>query len=580
MPLNSQQKKFIKKKLKSSTIGEIADSLDVSYQEVDAYLKKRLDKDRYKKFIARSDSHAAENKQSSHNLSHFNFKSFVTDNINIFLLLFAAVFIVYFNSLGNSFVSDDIGAILKNPEINNMGNVFSLGPGFIQKLILYIVFNLFGNNPAYFRIFNLLFHFGSTLAIFAILNILTKKRIVALFSALIFAVHPILIESVAWISGMPYVIYSFFLFLSFLLYLLSKNNAKLYLVSLAAFVLAVNSSEKSIVFFFILAAYEISLGSVRNNWKRLIPYFLLNAVLIANLAGRIGYRISALETAHYQDSGGMYNPLIQVPIAIASYLRLIFWPDKLTLYHTEMSFGKAEYVFALLIFLLFIGVVFYFYKKSKLVFFWLAFFIITLIPTITPLKIAWIVAERYVYLGALGIIIPISMLFSKISENEKYKKAVYVGFSAVLLSLSVRTIVRNSDWKNEDTLWIATAKTSPSGPNIHNNLGDVYGRQGNQEKAVEEFKKAIEINPRYADAYHNLANTYQAMGKTDEAIENYQKAVEFNPALWQSYQNLASIYFNQGNYQEAYKYMQKSVEINSTDQNIQKNLEIIKSKLQ
>ncbi|MDO8529172.1 MAG: tetratricopeptide repeat protein, partial [bacterium] len=557
MPITSQQKKYIKKNLKNFTVSQLSEKLDISYQELDAYLKKRLDKDRYGKIIAKNDSPSFESTRDPKNPARFNFKSFVADNINIFILLFAVIFIVYFNSLGNGFVSDDIGSILKNPDINNPKVVFSLGSGFIQKIVLYIVFSLFGDNPTYFRIFNILFHFGSTLVIFSILNILTKKRIVALFSAIIFAVHPILIESVAWISGMPYVIYSFFLLLSFLLYMLSKNNRKLYWISLALFILAVNSSEKAIVFFFILVAYEISIGSIKNNWKRLIPYFLLNLVLIINFAGKIGYRINALETVHYQGSGGMYNPLVQIPIAIASYLRLIFWPNKLTLYHTEMSFTQAEYIFALLIFLIFITAVLYFYKKNKPVFFWLAFFVITLIPTITPLKIAWIVAERYVYLGALGIIVPAAMLFSKIAENEKYKKTVYIGFSIIVLSLSIRTVVRNIDWRNEDNLWIATAKTSPSGPNIHNNLGDVYGRQGNQEKAVEEFKKAIEINPMYADAYHNLANTYQKMGKLDEAIENYQKAIEFNSNLWQSYQNLASVYFSQGDYEKAYEYMKK-----------------------
>ena len=79
--------------------------------------------------------------------------------------------------------------------------------------------------------------------------------------------------------------------------------------------------------------------------------------------------------------------------------------------------------------------------------------------------------------------------------------------AAIVVSLSIRTIVRNVDWKNEDNLWVATGKVAPSGAPIHNNLGDVYARHNDYPKAIEEFTRATQINPGYADAYHNLANT-------------------------------------------------------------------------
>ena len=578
------QKKYIKDNFKRLTIVQMSEVLNIPPKTIDKFLKNHLGRKQYEKLLRRNEkNHLIIRKNEQVNYS-FNFKIFLADNINYFLLLFAIIFIVYFNSLGNGFVSDDIGGILKNPDLNNLKAVFSFGQGFVQKFIYYITFNLFGNNPTFFRIFNEIFHLGSTFLVFIILSTLTKKRLVALFAAVIFAVHPILIESVTWISGMPYTVYSFFLLLSFLFYILSKDNRKIYLASLAFFILAVNSSEKAIVFFFIMALYEISLGNIKNNWKRLIPYFLLNFVLIINYAGKVGQRLSSLEVSHYQDSGGMYNPFVQIPIAIGNYLKLIFWPDKLTLYQTEMSFNTAAYLFYLLIFLIFLAVFFWGWKKNKTVFFWTSFFFVSLLQTLTPFKISWIVAERYVYLGSIGIFVVVAMFFNWIFEkarekNEKYKYAALALFAIIILSLSVRTIIRNMDWKNEDTLWISTAKTSPSGPNIHNNLGDVYGRQGNTEKSIEEFKKAIEINPQYADAYHNLASAYKETGKIDEAIENYKKAIEFNPNLWQSYQNLAAIYFDQEKYPEAYENMEKALKINPTDENIKKNLDLLGAKL-
>ena len=173
------------------------------------------------------------------------------------------------------------------------------------------------------------------------------------------------------------------------------------------------------------------------------------------------------------------------------------------------------------------------------------------------------------------------MLFDKIIKlNENAKMVGYFALVVIVASLSVRTIIRNKDWKSEDTLWIATAQVAPSGQQIHNNLGDVYARQGDMQKAVEEFKKAIEINPNYADAYHNLGNTYQQMGQLDLAIENYQKALSINPHLWQSYQNLAAIYFNQGQYDLALENIKKALEINPNDENLKQNLQVIESKVQ
>ena len=106
-------------------------------------------------------------------------------------------------------------------------------------------------------------------------------------------------------------------------------------------------------------------------------------------------------------------------------------------------------------------------------------------------------------------------------------------------------------------------------------MGDVYSRQGDLNKAAEEFQKAIEIKPGYADAYHNLANTYQRMGRFDAAIENYQKAAELNPNLWQSHQALAAIYFEQEKYDLALDEIKKALEINPESEGLKQNLQLI-----
>jgi len=297
----------------------------------------------------------------------------------------------------------------------------------------------------------------------------------------------------------------------------------------------------------------------------------------------------------------MYNPLIQLPVALSSYFYLIFWPKNLTLYHQEVPIvGTADYVFRVLTVCMYMfGIVFTAVKNRKFCF-WLAWFFIPLIPTITPLKIAWLVAERYAYLSVIGIFVLIaygfewvlsnaslanenldpssvanSVFFMKRRPKEQVKPdkilfasrafflscIVTVLIVSIFLSLIIRTVVRNQDWQSEDTLWIATAKTSPSVPFTWNNMGDVYSRRGDFKKAAEMFQRAITLNPRYADAHHNLAETYRDMGETGDAVLMYEKALVLNPNLWQSHGALAKIYYNKKNYQTALFHIEEALNI-------------------
>jgi len=192
--------------------------------------------------------------------------------------------------------------------------------------------------------------------------------------------------------------------------------------------------------------------------------------------------------------------------------------------------------------------------------------------------LAWIVAERYVYLASLGIIASFVLLWQIL--NEKFyetKKMFWIVGILIVLALGARTVTRNNDWKNQDTLWLSTVKVAPSGHVIHNNLGDMYGRWQQYDKSIAEYKTAIAIQPNYADAMHNLANTYLEINKVEEAIYWYSQAIKFGPHLWQSYQNLGAIYYQLGELEKAEELFARAVEINPSDENLRKNLEIIRS---
>lgn len=313
---------------------------------------------------------------------------------------------------------------------------------------------------------------------------------------------------------------------------------------------------------------------MRNNWRRLIVILGINILWAILYVPRVHQRIADLQTQFYQ-SVVIVNPFLKIPVSITSYLQLIFWPSGLTLYHSEMFFTNFQFIFRVLICVIILAVTVYYYFRNRRVFFWLALFFVSLSPTFTPWGISWIVAERYVYLGSLGIFVVVALVLNRLSNVKGLRIATYFVFSLILIALSSRTIIRNIDWKNEDNLWIATGKTSPSSHNTHNNLGDVYARHGDLKLAAGEFKKAIEIKPDYPPAYHNLANVYQSMGKIDEAADYYQKAIKLDPNLWQSYQNLGTICYSQRKFDLAAQYFEKAVSINNADIALHNNLGII-----
>ena len=507
--------------------------------------------------------------------------SFLKNNWEHLALLTIITLGVYFNSLKSEFLSDDIPAIVQNENTGNFIYFLRTQPlTFVRYFTYSIVYNIFGLKPIFFNLMNISFHLGTVWLTYILVTLLINP-ITALIACAFLAIHPIQSEVVNWISGGVHIEYSFFLILSFLLYVIAKRNnwlKKFYITSIFFFLTAVLTTEKAIILPLIILAYEVIFykKEILKNLKRIIPFFSISIlwVIIFFSTGRIDTRLLDLGATGLQ-GGKFYNPFFQIPVAISSYLKLIIWPQALTLYHSEIVFPLGKYLLALFVFLAFIALIIWSYKKNKQIFFWGLFFLISLIPMLTPFKVAWIVAERYVYLGAIGIFVIIAILIQKAGKFIKNKNIIWVFLAVIIIALSTRTIIRNKDWETADYLWISTAKYSPHSSQNHNNLGDLFSRRGEYEKAIQEFEIAISLKSNYSDAYHNLGNTYLHIGEYEKAFESYQKAISFNPYLWQSHQNLAGLYFEKEDYNNAEEHFKKAIQVNPSNDELYANLGIV-----
>jgi hypothetical protein len=334
----------------------------------------------------------------------------------VFAGLATLTFLVYANSLPNAFVSDDL-ALTFHP-LGTFEYVFSQPQLFTRKIFYSFVFIFFGREPWAFRSINILFHIGTVWTAFVVFWVISKKQI-ALITSLLLSVHPVTVEAVAWISAGVHPQFTFILLIAFLFYMKSFNSMKYFWISFTLFVLGVLTSEKAIIFPVLILLYEWSLGTIQVNKKKLFLLFGISTLLALTVAFYAFERISGLINGHYVDSG-IDNPFVTVPTAISTYFQLLIWPGALSFYQTEIL--PSMWVFYIKI----LGTIVYFasiiisFRKNKFIFFCLSFFFVSLLPMLLPIRIAWITAERYAYMGSIGIFAVAGYFFSKLLSRKKY----------------------------------------------------------------------------------------------------------------------------------------------------------------
>lgn len=556
MKLTHKQKKFIKKNRYKLTAEEMARKLEVSTAEVTPYLPAS------QSHLGSSDELTASNGRLRWHTTNFAWKQWWHEFWPYVLLVLGLGVAVYANGLNSAFVSDDIAGIVHNSAMNNFGSLFTNLTGILRQIVFFMTFQLVGPTPIFFRLPSLLLHLGSAVLIMLIGSFGFSRK-TAVMAACLFVIHPLLVESVTWISGSNYSQYTFFLLLSFAAYLLSNGRGARYIVvAIVAFIAALLSSEKAMVFPAILLVSAALQGNLKASWKKLTVFFGLSGVWALYYGSKIGSRLTSNIVDYYAASGDTYyNPLVQVPVAITNYLRLFVWPVGLSLYHSDLSTNTIQFTGVWILFLILIGLYAWSFFKNKMIFFWISWFWISLLPTLTPFKVAWVVAERYVYFGTVGLCMIAAWL---IQLSTRRWQQYYLDWVVLLFFVSILgtfTVMRNVDWWNEDNLWLSMEQTAANFPQNHNNLGDMYSRRRDFAKAIDEFTIATRLNPRYADAYHNLATAYYQSGNVAKAIENYDKALAINPRLWQGYQAKAMIEFDQKKLAAAEAYMQQAIDL-------------------
>ncbi|MBI3331863.1 tetratricopeptide repeat protein [Candidatus Peregrinibacteria bacterium] len=454
-------------------------------------------------------------------------------------LLAVITAVVFSPIVANGFVHlDDALLIYRNPAVQQI-SFWSLKEIFttydpelyvpLTLLTYQIEHALFGLNPVVYHSTNLLLHIGSSILLLWIFLTLTNNRFVAFLCSLLFAIHPLQTEAVAWAAARKDVLSGFLFFASIAAYVrYQKEEARRwYRKSIGLFALALLAKVSVIMLPLVLILLDV--------WQRrplarraLIeksPYFLLS--LLFGVIAIMG------KTRNLEST----DPLTTVLLAAKStlfYLWKLLIPMHLgAIYpefgpvtlHNPQFLGIAIGLGVLLI----IGLIAAW--KSRTAAFGLGFFLLMLIPNYTNFfknAFLFFASDRYVYLALPGLFFLIALAVDRLMNAQRRWIATLTASvtGIVLVFFAGLTATQARIWKDTVALYENTLADYPEATLVWNNLGDHYMQTGNFAKAEEAFERAVALDPALIVIRVNLGNAYREHGRIEEAMRNYQRAID------------------------------------------------------
>ncbi|MCX7878300.1 MAG: tetratricopeptide repeat protein [Ignavibacteria bacterium] len=467
--------------------------------------------------------------------------------IHIIFIAIAA-FAVYANSLRNGFVFDDESVVLGDKSITSVSNIpkfFTGELGFHKVIGRYyrpivsasyaVDYALWGFNPFGFHLTNVLIHTVCSVLFYLLLVLMFRgyassvKNYIILASGLVFALHPIHTEAVAWISGRTDSICGLFYFLSFIFYLKFKQDRrKLFAVLLCfSYLLAMLAKEMAVTLPVAIILYDIIVE--RRKFKENYALYILLALVTVFYVVIRWYALKDTPdrlTYHYffgKDAPTVFFTMIQT---IPLYFRLSIIPYSMV-YHYG---GYLPYQYSIMNFNVLFGIFFtlliiissvYLIRRAPVISYSLIFFILTLLPVMNIVSTLNFMADRFLYIPSAFVSFIIASVgfkyYSKSSRN-----ILLLSAAALLTVYSVMTVSRNNDWKDNETLFLS-AEGKP-GSVLYVNIGNIFGNRGQYNEAEVYYRKAIDLKNESLLANLNLGKIFMIRGNFDSAYHYMYKA--------------------------------------------------------
>lgn len=473
------------------------------------------------------------------------------------VVLGLVTFVAFRGGFQNTFVDWDdntyvkFNPIMQQPSWGHLGQIFStsLALNYHPLTVLSMMLNAlwFGSdNATSFVATNLLLHTLNVWLVFRLTQRLTGTTsvVVSFFTALLFAVHPLRVESVTWISERKDVLYTFFFLLACLSYLsyLASERRLFWWLTLLCFVLSCLSKAQAVVLPVVLMLLDWWMHRPWASKQALIQKipFLFIAILFGVIALNIqaGHTFFGLiqpldgqSKAIDLQEFSLAERLITGTFGFTMYLQKLFVPLNLTAmypYERDQSGQTIPYYYTgLLVFPVVVVVALFLAKRLRYVFFGVAFCLITIVLVLQFLAVGTaIMADRYSYLPYFGLFFALMMGIDHLTRSQLWLATLaWTGVAGFAAWCTLLTIEQVKVWKDTGTLYSQRIKVYPSDGRALSVRGSWYGEQGRIDEAIPDLEKAIQMGVAYSNTFDNLGTAYGMRGQPDKALEMFSKAI-------------------------------------------------------
>ena len=500
-------------------------------------------------------------------------------------ILVALVIVTYSPVFKAGFVWDDI-AITDNISLKTLDGLGKIWfhPSEIQHeghywplvyTSFWIEWNLWGLNPVPYHIVNLLLH---ALLVIVLWRLYREFRIPgAWFAAAIFAVHPVHVDSVAWIIERKDLFSGLFYLLAFGCFLKYRRlgNWRPYALSLLFFTLGMLSKSVTITLPFALLVYlwwKQERMSVRD-WTPLVPLAVIGfGIGLADV-----WRVRSQLSFDYGLS--LLERVLVAGRASWFYVRKLLWPFNMMAFYDKWHLDTNRLVLWLFPLSLLVVLFLLWWARKRLGKGCLAacvIYLLTLSPTLGFVDFTFMrfsfVADRFQFLASASLIALVGAGLMRLWENLQRPRYGLVVAGCLLAVLAGATWARTRTYRDDETFWTANLRSNPRAWHGHYCLGNLLFDQGRLSEAASHYQKVIELNPAHDFAHNNLGKTFAGLGETDLAIEHYTKAVEIDPDNLSAVSNLGVALAKTGDYEQASVHLLKVHRLVPQDPGVALNL--------
>jgi len=510
--------------------------------------------------------------------------------IVICLLLSAACLVVYLQLINYDFVNyDDELYVTKNPHIQagvtlksviwafTTGHASNWHP--LTWLSHMLDFELYGLNPMGHHWTNLQLHIANTLLLFIVLKLMTGAMLRSAFVSALFAIHPLHVESVAWVAERKDVLCAFFWMLSMYAYVgyVRYPKKKRYYISLIIlFALGLMAKPMIVTLPFVLLVLDfwpLSRFQSIIHEQKLNVFQAFNTLVWEKTPLFALTAISCGITFFVQQHGGAVASIEALPLkaraanAIVSYTNYIgkmIWPLHLAVLYPFREWNTEQILISGVLLLLISTLAVRIWQRHPYVpagWFW---YLGTLIPVIGLVQVgAQRMADRYTYIPLIGLFIIIAWAMPDILSKWRSRRIVLGTISgAMIILFMICSWFQVHHWRNGVTLFTHAVESTNNNSIAYCELGHALNEQGKRDEAIIQFKSALKINPYYAEAHYELGVTLEAQGNSTGAAKQYLETLRTNPNHVKAHNSMGIILAKQGNFKDSVYHYKKALQIN------------------